>query len=196
MAARDASDATGAAGTASARSMKSRTKFERVSDREIVVERTFNGPARIVFDAWTKPELVRQWWAPTSMGASMVSVDADVRVGGRYRYVVGHGSKGAQFAFSGAYTEIAPPSRLVYTSFFEPEANGILPGVDAVIVTVTFEERDGRTHLVSSEVYPSKEVLDMAVGSGMEAGVHITMDQLDILVASLEPDSATATSGR
>jgi uncharacterized protein YndB with AHSA1/START domain len=181
MAVKDASEATARAPQA-----QSRTKFERVSDRELVVERTFNGPPRIVFDAWTKPELVSRWWAPTSLGASIVSCDADVRVGGRYRYVLGHGRADARFAFSGAYTEITPPSRLVYTSFFEPEANGILPGVDAVIVTVTFEERDGRTHLVSRELYPSKEVLDMAVGTGMERGVHITMDQLDELVASLE----------
>ena len=166
--------------------MQSKTRMERVSDREIVMERTFAGPARIVFDAWTKPELVSRWWAPASLGVSMVSCDADVRVGGEYRYVVGHRKPGAQFAFSGEYTEITPHSRLVYTSFFEPEANGRLPGVEAVIVTVTLEERDGRTHLVSREVYPSKDVLDMAVASGMERGVHITMDQLDALVASLE----------
>ncbi len=180
MAVRDASEATAPA------KAPSRTKFERASDRELVVERMFNGPARIVFDAWTKPELVSRWWAPKALGASIVSCDADLCVGGRYRYVVAHGRRGAQFAFSGAYTEITPHSRLVYTTFFEPEAAGAIPNVDAVIVTVTFEERDGRTHLVSRELYPSKDVLDMAVGSGMERGVHITMDQLDELVASLE----------
>lgn len=163
----------------------SNTHFARVSDRELVMERTFNGPARTVFDAWTKPELVSRWWAPAALGVSMVSCEADVRVGGAYRYLVAHRTPGAQFAFSGEYTEITPHSRLVYTSFFEPEGNGRLPGVDAVIVTVTFEERDGRTRLVSREVYPSKEVLDMAAASGMESGVRITMDQLDELVTSL-----------
>jgi uncharacterized protein YndB with AHSA1/START domain len=178
MAVKDASDAAAAA------MARSRTKFERVSDTEIVMERTFNGPRHIVFDAWTKPELVSRWWAPTSFGTAMDSCEAEVRVGGSYRYVVRHRT-GGKFAFSGAYTEVTPHSRLVYTSFFEPEAAGTMPGIDAVIVTVTFEEREGRTHLVSHERYPSKEVLDMAVGSGMERGVHITMDQLDALVASL-----------
>lgn len=178
MAVKDAGNATAQA------KPPSRTKFERVSDRETVLERTFNGPARLVFDAWTKPELVSRWWAPAPLGASMVSCEADVRVGGRYRYVVAHGAAGAQFAFSGVYTEVAPPSRLVYTSFFEPDAAGAMPGIDPVIATVTFEERDGRTHLVCREVYPSKDVLDMAVASGMERGVHITMDQLETLVAS------------
>jgi uncharacterized protein YndB with AHSA1/START domain len=164
----------------------SQTRLTRVSDRELVMERTFAGPARIVFEAWTKPELVSRWWAPAALGVSMVSCDADLRVGGAYRYVLGHRQPGAQFAFSGEYTEITPHTRLVYTSFFEPTADGRIPGVEAVIVTVTFEERDGRTHLVSREMYPSKDVLDMAVASGMEKGVHITMDQLDALVSSLE----------
>jgi uncharacterized protein YndB with AHSA1/START domain len=163
---------------------KSRASVERTSDRELVVSRTFNGPARIVFDAWTKPELVRRWWAPTSIGAAMVSCEADVRVGGQYRYVFSaRGSR--EMAFSGQYSEITPYTRLVYTTFFEPAAAGPHKGAEAVVVTVTFEERDGKTYLVSRELYPSKDVLEGAIATGMEKGIHIAMDQLDELVVSL-----------
>jgi uncharacterized protein YndB with AHSA1/START domain len=159
-----------------------RTSLERTSDREIVIARTLNGPARIVFDAWTRPELVSRWWAPRSLGVSIVSCDADVRVGGEYRYVL-KPDQGDEFAFSGRYTEMAPPSRLAYTAFFESQGRG--PMGDPAIVTVTFDERDGRTHVVSRELYPSKEVLDGALATGMERGLRVTMDQLDELVASL-----------
>jgi uncharacterized protein YndB with AHSA1/START domain len=160
------------------------TSIERKSDRELVIERTFNGPARIVFEAWTRPELASRWWAPKSLGDSVVSCEADVRAGGQYRYVLRTGA-GEEFAFSGRYTEITPYARLVYTTFFEP--NGVRPAdeVAAVIVTVTFEERGGRTHLTAHELYPSKEVLDGALASGMEHGLRMTMDQLDELVTSL-----------
>ena len=163
---------------------KNYTSMERTSNRELVIERTFNGPARIVFDAWTRPELVRRWWAPKSLGVSIVSCDADVRVGGRYRYVL-QPEKADLFAFSGTYTEVTPHTRLVYTTFFEPK--GIAPAADdePAITTVRFEERDGRTRLVSRELYPSKEVLDAVLASGMEHGMRMTMDQLDELVASL-----------
>jgi uncharacterized protein YndB with AHSA1/START domain len=156
-----------------------RTSMELKSDREIVIARTFNGPARIVFDAWTKPEFVRRWWAPKSHGVSIASCEADVRVGGRYRYVL-RPDTGEEFGFSGQYTEITPYSRLVYTQIFEPMA-----AAGAVIVTITLDERDGRTHLVSHELYPSAQVRDAALASGMEHGMRETMDQLDALVASL-----------
>ena len=70
--------------------MKNRTTVERKSERELVVTRTFNGPARIVFEAWTKPELFKRWWVPKSIGLSLLSCEMDVRVGGRYRLVFGH----------------------------------------------------------------------------------------------------------
>lgn len=161
-----------------------RLTMERISDRELVFNRTFNGPARIVFDAWTKPKLVSRWWAPKALGVAMVSCDADVRVGGRYRYVL-EPSDAEQFAFSGTYREVTPHTRLVYTTVFEPGGAAAADESGAAVVTVTFEERDGKTHLVARELYPSKEVLDGAIASGMEKGVHITMDQLDELVASL-----------
>lgn len=161
-----------------------RTTMELEGDREIVITRTFSGPPRIVFDAWTKPELVRRWWAPASLGVSMISCDADVRAGGSYRYVL-QLPTGNQFAFSGTYSEVTPHSRLVYTEKFEPTASGA-PAEDAgVIITVTFDEQDGKTHVVSRSLCPSKEVRDTILESGMEHGMRETWDALDDLVASL-----------
>jgi uncharacterized protein YndB with AHSA1/START domain len=158
---------------------KNETSMARDGDRALVISRTFDAPARIVFDAWTKPELVKRWWAPECHQVSLVGCDADVRVGGRYRYVL-RPESGDEFAFSGEYTEITPHTRLVYTQIFEPMAHA-----GAVVVTVDFEERDGKTNLVSREVYPSVEALEGALASGMETGMRAAMDQLDVLVASL-----------
>ncbi len=158
---------------------KNPTTVERRSDRELVVTRTFNAPARIVFDAWTKPELLKRWWAPKSMGVSLFSCEVDVRVGGRYRYVFGRDPKQA-VAFSGTYTEVTPPSRLVCTQLFEP-----MRDAGEAIVTATFTERDGKTELVLVQVFPSKEILDGTIASGMEKGMRITYEQLEQLVASM-----------
>lgn len=155
-----------------------KTSMQLESDRAIIIARTFNAPPRVVFDAWTRPELVARWWAPTSLGASIVSCEADVRVGGTYRYVLRNADE-SEVAFSGTYREIAPPSRLVYTQVFEA-----FPGA-AVIVTVTFEEHEGKTRLVSHELYPSAEARDGALAAGMEHGMRETMEQLDALVASM-----------
>jgi uncharacterized protein YndB with AHSA1/START domain len=156
-----------------------RTSMQVASDRELVISRTFDRPARIVFDAWTKPELVRRWWAPASHCVSLVGCDADVRVGGAYRYVMRRDT-GQEFAFSGTYTELTPYTRMVYTQIFEP-----MRAAGAVTITLTLDERDGKTHLVLHSLYPSKETLQAAIASGMEHGMRETMDQLDELVASL-----------
>src|SRR6478736_6781743 len=95
--------------------MKSPTTVERKSDRELVVTRTFNAPARIVFEAWTKPELLKRWWVPKSFGISFVSCDSDVRVGGKYRFVFSHPASEQPMAFFGRYIEVKPHSRLVWT---------------------------------------------------------------------------------
>jgi uncharacterized protein YndB with AHSA1/START domain len=154
-----------------------RTTMDRTSEKEIVIKRTLRAPPRIVFDAWTRPELVRRWWAPATRGVTMIECSADLRPGGTYRYVIGR-SESEQFAFSGTYIEITSPSRLVYTQRFEA-----VPG--EAVVTVSFEERDGSTLLVAHELYPSKEALDGAIASGMEEGMRETMEQLDELVFSL-----------
>src|SRR5215813_1613383 len=149
---------------------QNRTTMEKTSDTELVITRTFHAPADIVFDAWTQPDLVRRWWAPVSRGVTLAQCDADVRAGGNYRYVLVRGAT-ERYAFSGRYLEIARPTRLVYTQSFEP-----MPG--EVVVTVSFQEKDGSTTLTAREVYPSKEALDAALASGMEQGMRETMDLL------------------
>src|SRR5215510_12183405 len=155
--------------------MKNRTTVKRKSERELVVTRTFNGPARIVFEAWTKPELFTQWWAPKSMGMFLRSCEMDVRVGGSYRLVFGHdGSEG--MAFFGRYLEVTPHSRLVWTN--DEGGDG------GPVTTVTFEEKSGKTLLVMHELYPSKEALD-AAGTGAADMMGETFEQLDELLVAL-----------
>lgn len=159
--------------------MKGATSVERKSERELVLERTFSAPARIVFDAWTKPELLKRWWAPKSLGVSLFECDSELRVGGTYRYAFGRDPSNPE-VFSGRYLEVNPPVRLVLTQVYERVREA-----GEAIVTVTFEESEGRTHLTVHQLFPSKEALDGAVGSGMERGVRETFDQLDTLVGSL-----------
>ena len=154
--------------------MKNRTTVERKSERELVVTRSFDGPARIVFEAWTKPELLKRWWAPKSTGVSLLSCEADVRVGGRYRFEFGRGAS-KPMAFFGRYIEVTPHSRLVWTN---EESD------DGAVTTVTFEEKAGKTLLVMHELYPSKEALDGAL-AGMEDGMPETFAQLDELLLTL-----------
>jgi uncharacterized protein YndB with AHSA1/START domain len=153
---------------------KHRTTVERRSERELVVMRTFNGPVRIVFEAWTKPELLQRWWAPKSIGVSLLSCEADVRVGGKYRFEFGHGAS-KRMAFFGRYIEVTPHSRLVWTN---EESD------DGAVTTVTFEEKGGRTLLVMHELYPSKEALDRSI-AGMEGGMPEMFDRLDELLLTL-----------
>jgi uncharacterized protein YndB with AHSA1/START domain len=154
--------------------MKNRTTAERKSERELVVTRTFNGPARIVFEAWTKPELLKRWWAPKSAGVSLLSCEADVRVGGRYRFEFGHEAS-KSMAFFGRYIEVTPHSHLVWTN----DESG-----DGAVTTVTFEEKGGKTLLVMHELYPSKGALDGAI-AGMEGGMREMFEQLDELLVTL-----------
>jgi uncharacterized protein YndB with AHSA1/START domain len=151
--------------------MKNRTTVERKSEREIVVTRTFDAPARLVFEAWTRPELLKRWWVPRSMGMTLVSCDVDARTGGRYRFVFGHGME-----FFGTYVEVTPYSRLVWTN-----EEG---GASGPVTTVTFEEKGGKTLLVLRELYPSKEALD-AAGTGAADATHETFAQLDELLVTL-----------
>src|SRR6476659_6990332 len=140
--------------------MKNPTTVERKSERELVVTRTFNGPAHIVFEAWTKPELLKQWWAPKSFGISFISCEADVRTGGTYRFVFSHPASEQPMAFFGRYIEVTPHSRIVWTN--EESADGPTS-------TVTFEQKDGKTLLVLRELYSYKQALDDAIESGSSA---------------------------
>src|SRR5499425_3041065 len=158
-----------------ATSMKNRTTVERKSDRELVVMRTFNGPARMVFEAWTRPELFKQWWAPKSMGMILRSCEMDVRVGGRYRLAFGDDASNPA-EFFGRYVEVAPHRRLAWTN-----DEG---GEGGPVTTVTFEEKDGKTLLVLRELYPSKEALD-AAGTGAADATIETFEQLDELLGTL-----------
>lgn len=151
--------------------VKNPTTTKRESDREWVVTRTFNAPARIVFEAWTKPELLMRWWAPKSFGISFLSCEADVRAGGKYRFVFAHPSFKEPMAFFGRYLEVIPHSRLVWTN--EEGAEG------GQVTTVTFEEKGGKTLLVMHDLYPSKEALDEAIASGSTGGTCETFEQLD-----------------
>ena len=150
---------------------KHRTTVERASDREVVVTRTFNAPAGIVFEAWTNPELFQRWWLPKSMGMVLRSCGMDVRVGGTYRLTF----EPDGMAFFGTYLEVTPPSRLVWTN-----DEG---GEGASVTTVTFEEKGGQTLLVMHERYSSKEALDSG-GGASEATVE-TFAQLDELLLTL-----------
>jgi uncharacterized protein YndB with AHSA1/START domain len=158
--------------------MKNRTTVERKSDRELVVTRTFDAPAHVVFEAWTKPDLFKRWWAVKSMGMSLTSCELDVRVGGGYRLVFNNG-----MAFFGKYIEVTPPSRLVWTNDESGEAGPV--------TTVTFEEKGGKTLLVMHELYPSKEALD-AAGTGAAEGMAELFEQLDELLVTPGPSGGRA----
>ena len=165
-----------ASGESEATPMKNRTTVERRSEREIVVTRTFDGPARLVFEAWTKPELFKQWWVPKSMGMFLRSCEMDVRVGGGYRLVFGHDASNTA-AFFGTYLEVIPHSRLVWTN--DEGGDG------GPVTTVTFEENGGQTLLVMHELYPSKKALDDAIASGSTGAMPEQFEELDALLAAL-----------
>jgi uncharacterized protein YndB with AHSA1/START domain len=165
----------GAGKKSEAGSMTNRTTVERKSERELVITRTFDGPARLVFEAWTRPELLKRWWAPRSSGMSLLSCEADVRVGGSYRFEFGREGSKPVMAFFGKYIDVVPNARLVWTN---EESD------DGAVSTLTFAEKDGKTLLVLHEIYPSKEALDASI-EGMEGGMPETFAQLDELLVTL-----------
>ena len=158
--------------------VKNRTTVERKSDREVVVTRTINGPARIVFDAFTKAELFKRWWVPKSLGMKLLSCDIDARVGGKYRLVFD--ATPEPVAFFGTYVEVKPYSRLAWTNDEGGEGGSV--------TTVTFEEKGGKTLVILRETYPSKEALD-AAGTGAAEAMYETFDQLDELLVALGESS-------
>ncbi len=156
--------------------MKNLTTVERKSERELVVTRVVDGPAHIVFEAWTKPELLKRWWVPRSIGASFLSCEADVRTGGTYRFVFSHPASEQAMAFFGKYIEVTPNARLVWTNEESDEG---------AVTTVTFEEKGGKTLIVMHDLYPSKEALDNAIASGSTMGMSEQFEQLDELLVTL-----------
>lgn len=157
--------------------MKNQTTVERTSDRELVVTRTFDGPVHLVFEAWTRSDLLKRWWAPKSFGIAFVSCDTDARTGGTYRFVFRHPSSPEPMAFFGRYLEVAPNARLVWTN--EENAD------NGAVTTVTFEARGARTLVVMHDLYPSKAALDEAIASGSTGGCNETYEQLDDLLGTL-----------
>lgn len=154
--------------------MKNYTTVERKSERELVVTRTFNGPARIVFEAWTRPDLFKRWWVPKSCGLTLLSCEMDVRVRGGYRLVFAGNPE--PIAFFGKYLEVTPSARLSWSNDESP---------DGAITTVTFEESGGTTRVVVHDLYSSKETLDAAVASESTSGFAETFEQLDELLVTL-----------
>ena len=154
------------------------TTAERTSDREFVITRTVNGPAHIVFKAWSDPELFRRWWTPKSFGMTILSCEMDVRTGGGYRLMISHPSMKEPMAFFGKYLEVIPNARIVWTN---EEGDG-----EGAVTTVTFEERDGRTLVVWRDLYPSKAALDEAMVSGATSGFADQFAQLDELLGTLD----------
>lgn len=159
------------------RASSGRTKVERGSERELVVTRMFDAPVRLVFDAWTRPELFKLWWAPKSSGVPMLSCEMDVRTGGFYRVAFGHDAASAR-AFFGKYLEVVPLSRLVWTND---------EGADGAVTTVTFEDQGGQTLLVLRELYPTKAALEESY-VGMEDAMPEQFEQLDALLVTLDAD--------
>lgn len=154
--------------------MKNSTTVTRKSERELVVTRSFNAPARIVFEAFTQPELIKRWWAPKSTGMTLLSCNMDVRVGGSYRFEFGT-DPSRTMAFFGKYLEVTPHSRLVWTN--EESSDG-------AVTTLTFVEEDGKTEMLLHEHYPSKEALERSI-AGMEGGMSEMLEQLDDLLVAL-----------
>ena len=150
-----------------------RTVVERKSDRELVVKRTFDAPVHIVFAAWSKPELFKQWWVPKSVGMSLVSCDMDIRTGGAYRLVFSHPAFDQPMAFFGTYREVTPNQRIVWTNEESDEG---------AVTTVTFEENDGKTLVTYHERYPTTAALEDALAGSAE-GLPEQFAQLDELLA-------------
>ena len=152
------------------------TEVNRQSERELVITRTFDGPAHLVFKAWTTPELLMRWWAPASFGITFISCEADVRTGGSYRFVFGHPDFDQPMTFFGRYLEVVPPSRIVWTNE---------EGEEASVTTVTLTEKDGKTLLLLSDLYPSKDALDAAIASGSTGAYPEQFVALEDLLADL-----------
>jgi uncharacterized protein YndB with AHSA1/START domain len=164
---------------------KNRTTVEPKSDCEIVVTRTFDAPARLVFQAWTTPELFRRWWIPKSMPLALLSYEADIRTGGSYRLVFDvDGTK--TMAFFGKYIEVTPCSRIVWTNDESGESGAVS--------TVTLEEKGDKTLMTLHELYRSKEARDAALASGAYNGMSETFEQLDEVLVTLGRPTRSATT--
>lgn len=155
--------------------MKNSTTVERMSEREVTITRTINGPVHIVFEAWTKADLFKKWWVPKSVPATLLSCQMDVRVGGQYRLKFQHA--GGEMEFFGTYLEVAPNSKIVWTN-----EEG---GAAAPITTVTFAEQSGKTLVVVSERHPTKESLEESLAGALADGMNEQFNQLEEFISTV-----------
>ena len=154
-------------------------KVEARGDREIVMTRVFDAPRELVFDALTKPELLKRWFGPH--GWTLTECEVDLRVGGAWRFL-SKGPDGRTMGMRGVYREISPPERIQYTESFDEWAEQ-----GSALITTTLAERDGRTTLTCVSLAPSREVRDAVIRTGMEHGAAETYDRLaDVLHALAE----------
>jgi uncharacterized protein YndB with AHSA1/START domain len=157
-------------------------KVTTPSDREIGLTRLFDAPRQLVFDAMTRPEHITQWWGRLDDGYSVPVCEVDLRAGGAWRFV-NRTPKGELVVFYGVYGEIAPPERVVFTEIFEP-----FPDSESVVTTV-FTDENGKTRLTVTVLYPSLEVRDTVLKTGMERGAAMSYDRLEEVVARLKGQS-------
>ena len=148
------------------------------SDQEIRMTRLFDAPRRLVFEAMTKPEHVKQWWGRLGEGYSVPVCEIDLRPGGAWRFVNRHPN--GEAVFYGVYREIAAPDRLVFTEIYEP-----FPDAESIVSSV-FTEENGKTRMTVTVLYPSPEVRDMVIKTGMAKGAGISYDRLEDLVRELQ----------
>ena len=153
-------------------------KVTTPSEQEIRMTRLFNAPRHLVFEAMTKPEHVKEWWGRLGQGYSVPVCEIDLRVGGAWRFVNRHPN--GEAAFHGEYREITPPRRLVFTEIFEAFPDSVS------VVTTEFADEGGKTRMTATVRYPSLEVRDMVIASGMSGGAGISYDRLEDLVATLQ----------
>ena len=152
-------------------------KVTTPSDQEIRMTRLFDAPRHLVFEAMTKPEHVKQWWGRLGEGYSVTVFEIDLRPGGAWRFVNRH-PKG-EAAFHGEYLEITSPSRVVFTEIFEQFPDSVS------VVTAELSEEGGKTRLTATVRYPSLDVRDTVIASGMTKGAGISYDRLEDLVGEL-----------
>lgn len=147
---------------------------KRTSDRETEVTRTFAAPVHLLFNAWSKAELFKQWWVPKSFGLALTSCEMDVRTGGGYRLVFNHPDFAQPMAFFGTYTDVIPNARITWTNEESDEG---------AVTTVTFAQEGDKTKVTVHDLYPSKEILDAEIASGATGGLPETLNQLDAFLA-------------
>jgi uncharacterized protein YndB with AHSA1/START domain len=152
------------------------------ADRELVITRSYDAPAHLLFRAWSQPEHIMRWFGPE--GWPVTHCEMDFRVGGTYRFAM-TGPDGEQGTpFGGTYLEIVPNEKIVYDDAFES------PGAERMVMTVTFEESGGQTTLTVHTLFPSVAMKDKHLEMGMEEGLGMSLDQLGDLVTDMQAGRA------